>query len=116
MVDFAAARRMMVDGQVRTSDVTDPGLIGAMLDLPRESFLPPEKADLAYLDMDVAVADNPRLRNGCVATPQYDLSFARLAYVRVHCRQSQRLTLKGCRSLQPPKASRLSVAVVAHLG
>jgi protein-L-isoaspartate(D-aspartate) O-methyltransferase len=57
MVDFTAARRMMVDGQVRTSDVTNPGLISAMLDLPRERFVPPEKADLAYLDRDVAVAD-----------------------------------------------------------
>jgi protein-L-isoaspartate(D-aspartate) O-methyltransferase len=57
MVDFVAARRMMVDGQVRTSDVTNPGLISAMLDLPRERFVPPQKADLAYLDMDVAVAD-----------------------------------------------------------
>jgi protein-L-isoaspartate(D-aspartate) O-methyltransferase len=57
MVDFAAARRMMVDGQVRTSDVTDPGLISAMLDVPRERFVPPEKADLAYLDRDLAVAD-----------------------------------------------------------
>ena len=38
MFDFAAARRMMVDGQVRTSDVTDQRIIAAMLDLPRERF------------------------------------------------------------------------------
>ena len=31
MTDFAAARRMMVDGQVRTSDVTDPGLLADMV-------------------------------------------------------------------------------------
>ena len=36
MIDFAAARRMMVDGQVRTSDVTDPRIIDAMLEIPRE--------------------------------------------------------------------------------
>ena len=40
MIDFAAARRMMVDGQVRTSDVTDPRIIAAMLELPRERFVP----------------------------------------------------------------------------
>ena len=45
MLDFTVARRMMVDGQVRTSDVTNPGLISAMLDLPRERFVPPGKAD-----------------------------------------------------------------------
>jgi protein-L-isoaspartate(D-aspartate) O-methyltransferase len=55
MIDFAAARRMMVDGQVRTSDVTDPRIIAAMLAIPRERFVPNRKADLAYLDLDLAV-------------------------------------------------------------
>jgi protein-L-isoaspartate(D-aspartate) O-methyltransferase len=55
MTDFAAARRMMVDGQVRTSDVTDPRIIAAMLELPRERFVPESKAALAYLDLDIAV-------------------------------------------------------------
>jgi len=55
MLDFAAARRMMVDSQLRTSDVTEPRLIAAMLALPRERFLPPEGAALAYLDIDVPV-------------------------------------------------------------
>ena len=56
MTDFAAARRMMVDGQVRTADVTDPRLLAAMLELPRERFFPDDKASLAYLDRDVAVS------------------------------------------------------------
>lgn len=56
MIDFAAARRMMVDGQVRTSDVTDLRIIAAMLELPRERFVPEANADLAYLDLDVAVS------------------------------------------------------------
>ena len=34
MTDFAAARRIMVDSQVRTSDVTDPRLIAAKAGLP----------------------------------------------------------------------------------
>ena len=55
MIDFAAARRMMVDGQVRTSDVTDQRLIAAMLEIPRERFLPEDQAELAYLDRDVPV-------------------------------------------------------------
>jgi len=57
MTDFAAARRMMVDSQVRTSDVTDPRIIAAMLELPRERFVPQTKADLAYLDFDVPVTE-----------------------------------------------------------
>ena len=55
MTDFAAARRMMVDNQVRPADVTDPRLVGAMLDLSRERFLPDDRSVLAYLDLDFAV-------------------------------------------------------------
>jgi protein-L-isoaspartate(D-aspartate) O-methyltransferase len=55
MIDFAAARRMMVDGQVRTSDVTDRRVIAAMLEIPRERFVPQSQAGLAYVDFDVPV-------------------------------------------------------------
>ena len=55
MIDFAAARRMMVDGQVRINDVTDLRIQSAMLDVPRERFIPQDKRDLAYLDLDVPV-------------------------------------------------------------
>src|SRR3954466_3228238 len=57
MIDFAAARRMMVDGQVRTNDVTDLRLIAVMQEIPRELFLPKSKAALAYLDLDVPVTE-----------------------------------------------------------
>lgn len=57
MTDFAAARRMMVDGQVRTADVTDPRLLAAMLDVPRERYFPESKTALAYLDLDVQVSE-----------------------------------------------------------
>jgi protein-L-isoaspartate(D-aspartate) O-methyltransferase len=56
MTDFAAARRMMVDGQVRTADVTDPRLLAAMLEVPRERFFPDDKTSLAYLDLDASVS------------------------------------------------------------
>jgi len=55
MIDFAAARRMMVDGQVRTSDVTDLDLVAAMMALPREHFVPAAQAPIAYLDRDIPV-------------------------------------------------------------
>jgi protein-L-isoaspartate(D-aspartate) O-methyltransferase len=53
MVDFQAARRAMVDGQVRTNDVTNLDLIDAMLDVPREAFVPERLAAWAYLDRDL---------------------------------------------------------------
>jgi protein-L-isoaspartate(D-aspartate) O-methyltransferase len=59
MVDFAQARRMMVEGQVRTSDVTDLALIDAMLAVPRERFVPADQMELAYLDLDLPVGQSP---------------------------------------------------------
>ena len=61
MTDFAAARRNMVDGQVRTADVTDLRIQAAMQDVPRERFVPPQAASLAYLDLDLAVGEGRRL-------------------------------------------------------
>lgn len=55
MIDFAQARRMMVDGQVRPSDVTDRDLLAAMLDVPRERFAPDALASVAYLDRDISI-------------------------------------------------------------
>ncbi|MFZ0837244.1 MAG: protein-L-isoaspartate O-methyltransferase [Xanthobacteraceae bacterium] len=52
-MDFALARRMMVDGQVRTRDVFDTNLLAAMGEIPRERFVPPEQATLAYLDRNI---------------------------------------------------------------
>lgn len=56
MFDTATARRMMVDGQVRIADVTDLALLDAMAELPRERFVPPAVAGLAYLDNDIPIA------------------------------------------------------------
>ena len=39
MADFSTARRMMVDGQIRTSDVTDLRIISAFQTVPRERFV-----------------------------------------------------------------------------
>jgi protein-L-isoaspartate(D-aspartate) O-methyltransferase len=49
MIDFAAAREAMVDGQVRPSDVTRYPIILAMLDVPREDYVPAELRPVAYL-------------------------------------------------------------------
>lgn len=56
MSGFSTARQKMVDGQVRTNDVTDSRILDAMLALPRENFVPEQKRALAYLDLDLDVA------------------------------------------------------------
>ncbi|MDO9707843.1 protein-L-isoaspartate O-methyltransferase family protein [Paracraurococcus lichenis] len=52
-MDYADARKRMVDGQLRPSRVTDPRLLDAMRDLPREEFLPRAVRARAYADEDV---------------------------------------------------------------
>ena len=37
--DFSEQRVKMVDGQIRTTDVTDAGVLEAMLTVPREAFV-----------------------------------------------------------------------------
>lgn len=52
-MDFAEARRFMVDGQLRPTQVDDPRIVTAMRDLPRERFVPAALAARAYADADV---------------------------------------------------------------
>lgn len=56
MADFAAARLNMVESQVRTQDVTDVRIHDAMRALPRERFVPQDKAHLAYADIEAEYA------------------------------------------------------------
>jgi protein-L-isoaspartate(D-aspartate) O-methyltransferase len=55
MQDMAAARLHMVEGQVRTNDVTDRRITGAMALLERERFVPLANRALAYADVCVEV-------------------------------------------------------------
>jgi protein-L-isoaspartate(D-aspartate) O-methyltransferase len=48
MTDFSTRRRMMVDTQVRPSDVTEFPIIDALLTGPRVAFVPSEKIEAAY--------------------------------------------------------------------
>ncbi len=54
--DFRAARLTMVEGQVRTSDVTDRALVDAMRAVPREALCPPQTAALAYAEAEIEYA------------------------------------------------------------
>lgn len=49
-MDFAAARRAMVDSQLRPQAVTDPLVVAAMATVPRELFVPESSRTIAYID------------------------------------------------------------------
>ncbi len=49
VADFSKRRTMMVDTQVRPSDVTKFPIIDAMLNVPREVFVPDHQREAAYI-------------------------------------------------------------------
>ena len=58
MTDFSARRTMMVDTQVRPSDVTKFPIIEAMLSVPREDFVPASQREAAYMGENIELSDN----------------------------------------------------------
>jgi protein-L-isoaspartate(D-aspartate) O-methyltransferase len=56
-MDFVAARKMMVDSQVRVNDVTDRALQAALLAVPRERFCAPDRAFSAYAEAECEIAN-----------------------------------------------------------
>ena len=58
MTDYAARRTMMVDTQIRPSDVTKFPIISAMLSVPRENFVPRDKREAAYMGDNIDLGGN----------------------------------------------------------
>lgn len=50
---FSEARKNMVDGQIHTAGVTNPDLLKAFEDMPRELFVPEKLKHVAYTDVDL---------------------------------------------------------------
>ena len=55
MSDFQTRRTMMVDTQVRPSDVTKFPIIDAMLSVPREAYVPQSQRQAAYASDNLEV-------------------------------------------------------------
>lgn len=59
--DTRIARRAMIDSQLRTSGVNEEYVLARMLAVPREDFLPAEKAAQAYIDRAVSLGESGHL-------------------------------------------------------
>lgn len=64
-------RLNMVESQLRTNKVTDPRILKAMAEIPREAFVPERLRGVAYVDEDINLGDGRFLMEPMV--------FARLA-------------------------------------
>ena len=56
MIDYQERRTMMVDTQVRPNDVAKYNVIAAMLEIPREEFVPDSRRDVAYVGENIEIA------------------------------------------------------------
>ena len=59
-LDFAKARELMVEQQVRPWDVLDVRVLEVLAELPREDFVPRAYRDLAYADMELPLGNGER--------------------------------------------------------
>ena len=59
--DTQIARRAMIDSQLRTSGVNEEYALARMLAVPREDFLPADKAAQAYIDRAVSLGEQGHL-------------------------------------------------------
>ncbi|WP_088343195.1 MULTISPECIES: protein-L-isoaspartate O-methyltransferase [Rhodomicrobium] len=55
MTSFKAERDTMIESQIRPNAVTDPELLKALAETPREIFVPPSLRSLAYMDAPLRV-------------------------------------------------------------
>lgn len=67
-ITAAEMRSAMIDSQLRTNDVTDPAVVGAMGVVPREAHVPAALGSVAYMDRAIALEGgrmlNPPLVTG----------------------------------------------------
>ena len=58
MIDYKTRRKIMVDTQIRPSDVTKFPIIDAFLSVPREKFVPDGKREAAYIGENFLIGQN----------------------------------------------------------
>ncbi|HKX78601.1 MAG TPA: protein-L-isoaspartate O-methyltransferase [Novosphingobium sp.] len=56
-LDQTAARRAMIDSQLRTSGVNEPWVLAAMAGVSRERFVPEAMRDAAYIDRAIPLGE-----------------------------------------------------------
>lgn len=105
-MDFAQARRNMVDGQVRTFDVSQIPLLAALEAVPRERFVAPGREMLAYSDEALPVSDG-------IECPERRLMVKPMFLARL----IQALAVSpGAKALDVACGLGYSSALLAHLG
>lgn len=109
--DYTGQRLRMVDCQLRTTDVTSPSVLEAMLSVPREEFVEPAKRPLAYIDEDLIVL--PAGRGGQGRYLMEPSPFAKLLQLAEIAPSDFVLDVGCCTGYSSAVLSKLASSVVA---
>lgn len=109
MIDHARVRRMMVDNQLRTYDISDLDVLSAMNAIPREVFAPAASVALAYADQPLPVA---RAADGETRSLLAPMVFARMLQDMELNEGETLLIVAGALGYEAAVASRLGVNVI----
>jgi protein-L-isoaspartate(D-aspartate) O-methyltransferase len=104
MIDYAQARRMMVDCQLRTFDVNDNTVLDAFDTVPREAFVPKGREAFAYIDQTLNL-DAPGGETRCLPAPMVLARMIQAARVR-----------PGITALDVASGTGYAAAIMAQLG
>ncbi len=104
-VDFEACRQNMVESQIRTGGVVHPGILESFRQVPRELFVHPGQAGIAYGDEDLPLAEGR-----CLMEP---LTHARLLSAAVPAPGDTAMVVGGAAGYAGAILSRLVANVVS---
>jgi len=73
LIDYQAARKRMVDGQITNRGITSPGVLGAFLEVPRHLFVPKSQQVHAYQDSPLPIGLGQTISQPYIAAYMTDL-------------------------------------------
>jgi protein-L-isoaspartate(D-aspartate) O-methyltransferase len=111
MSDFKLERANMVESQIRPNAVTDPELLRALFETPREMFVPAALRELAYMDgvLQVEEARDHRPARHLLSP----MVFAKLAQLAQPRKSDRILDIGGATGYSAAILARLGASVVA---
>ncbi len=104
-MNFAQARQNMVVSQINPQSVTDPALLDAMNEIPRERFVPATQRDIAYMDKEIPLGISAT--DGRERAMMMPVSFAQLVDL-AQIKPTDLVLVIGC-------ATGYSAAIIAKL-
>lgn len=73
LIDYEAARKRMVDGQIAIRGITSPGVLEAFLEVPRHHFVPKSQQAHAYQDSPLPIGLGQTISQPYIAAYMTDI-------------------------------------------